>query len=301
VICYVVYLFSPPSSTHTVALSAWDIPVPYEYTNPTIPDKINRIAVFASYSNDGRIADYVIKYLKELKKTNTDIVFISDSPIFPEEVNKIEKLVLYALFERHGEYDFGSYKRGLNYILAHRLLTDNTELILCNDSVYGPFYPLSDIFYKMNAKKVDFWGMTDSFQIQYHLQSYFLYFKNSKLIKYALLPYLNRVKKETKKRDIVYKYEVPLAKYLHDRGYKIAAYNPIALNPCPRGRKVNQTISCPLELIEYHHFPFLKRSILLGKYKSWKPEAISYIFHYIRSRFPEFYSLIKSDLEHAKK
>ena len=34
------------------------------------------------------------------------------------------------------------------------------EIIFVNDSIYGPLYPLSEIFYMMDNSDVDFWGIT---------------------------------------------------------------------------------------------------------------------------------------------
>ena len=91
-------------------------------TKPT-----KRLAVFASYSSNEKIADYVLYYLKGLKKVCDAIIFIADNPLLAEELDKIKEFVVYAKAKRHNEYDFGSYKRGYIYAYNNRLLDNSAQ------------------------------------------------------------------------------------------------------------------------------------------------------------------------------
>ena len=73
-------------------------------------EKYNRTAVFAHYDENNQIQDYVVFYLKHLKKFVKDIIFVSDSPVEENELKKISKYVKHIIAYHHGEYDFGSYK-----------------------------------------------------------------------------------------------------------------------------------------------------------------------------------------------
>lgn len=53
---------------------------------------MERLAFFSFYDWDNIIDDYVIYYLKELKKT-CDVVFIADNVLSKKELEKIEKLI----------------------------------------------------------------------------------------------------------------------------------------------------------------------------------------------------------------
>ena len=143
---------------------------------------IKRLAIFASFSANGKIDDYVVYYIKNLKKVCDAIIFVADNSIIPNEFEKIKKYVIYASFNRHGEYDFGSYKRGYLYAKEKGLLNISEELVLCNDSCYAPVYPFENMFSNMKQRKCDFWGICANDQFCYHLQSYFLVF-NAKVFK----------------------------------------------------------------------------------------------------------------------
>ena len=53
---------------------------------------------------------------------------------------------------------------------------DTECLVIANDSVYGPFGPLGPLLSRMDFGAADAWGMTETWQIRYHLQSYFVAF-----------------------------------------------------------------------------------------------------------------------------
>jgi lipopolysaccharide biosynthesis protein len=67
--------------------------------------------------------------------------------------------------------DFGSWQWGLREIPA---LTAADTLLLANDSVFGPLFDLGEVFAAMQAEGADVWGITDSLETRWHLQSYFL-------------------------------------------------------------------------------------------------------------------------------
>jgi lipopolysaccharide biosynthesis protein len=118
---------------------------------------MKRIALFAHYDRDGIVDDYVIYYLRGLAPVADRILFVSDCELSAGEAAKLEGLAELVFAGRHGEYDFGSWKRGLahlNYDLAGW-----DELILANDSCYAPVYPFED-FEKMKDVSCDFWGPT---------------------------------------------------------------------------------------------------------------------------------------------
>lgn len=134
----------------------------------------NDLALFVHYDQNGEIHAFVVQYLKELAKTGRKIIFITNSPKFPDRQRaKLDGLVSRILWRHNKGYDFGAYADAINSLGS---LKDLDSLLLCNDSVYGPVYPLGPILRKMAAKKADIWSLTDSWDTRYHLQSYFLLF-----------------------------------------------------------------------------------------------------------------------------
>lgn len=201
---------------------------------------MRRAVVFAHYDKDNLIDDYVVYYVSALKKAGCDVVFVSCKELAQTELEKLNGLVIHTITENHDEYDFGSYKRGFLYLEPK--LSEYDELIFANDSCYGPLYPISEVFAEMEKKNCDFWGITKNnfgyikqfkhyFVRRTHIQSYFIAFKNNIFTQEFFANFINSIKHEQEKRDIIINYEIGLSELLIKQGYRFAvlvdAYNRI--------------------------------------------------------------------------
>ena len=169
---------------------------------------MKRAAVFAHYDKDNIVDDYVIYYLKSLKEIFDKIVFVSCREIPNNEKIKLYGIVDFIICENHNEYDFGSYKRGYFYLLENGLEQDFDELGFINDSCYGPLYPLKPIINQVGD--CDFWGMTKNLEWQEHIQSFFFVFKKQVFTSKIFKNFMESIKDETDKFDIINKYEISL-------------------------------------------------------------------------------------------
>lgn len=136
--------------------------------------KGKHVAVFVHWDKNGIVHDYVLHYLRDLAKAGRDIIFVTNSRKFP--ANQREKVIPLAtriLWRHNRGYDFGAYADG---IAAIGNMDQLDSILICNDSVYGPIFPLKPLLQKMDPKQADIWAMTDSWDTKYHLQSYFLLF-----------------------------------------------------------------------------------------------------------------------------
>ncbi len=75
-------------------------------------------AIYAAYSEDGTISDYVVTYLKKLKEITPNIIYVTDNQMSKNELRKIKPYANHVIAHRHGEYDWGSFKRGYNWLIA---------------------------------------------------------------------------------------------------------------------------------------------------------------------------------------
>lgn len=192
-----------------------------------------RLCVFAHYDKNQKIDDYVIYYLNELKKVTDKLIFVSDCELPDSELSKLQA-PLYACSERHGEYDFGSFKRGFLYAKEHNLLSDVDELIFANDSCFGPIYQFNEIFNNMENSKSDFWGLTLGFcrplaenkkceKIK-HVQSYFIVFKRAVFLSEAFEEFIKSITKVNNKFSVVNKYEIGMTLALKKAGFNFDTY-----------------------------------------------------------------------------
>lgn len=256
---------------------------------------MSRVAIFASFDKDGIVHDYVISYLKRLKRVAEKIIFISDNNAKNEEIKKLSDLVVFSDFSPHGEYDFGSYKRGYQYAMKHGLLEEADELVLCNDSCFSVM-DFDDMFAQMSRKSCDFWGVTDSIEIQYHLQSYFLVFKKNVFTHKEFANFLNSVVWQDNVNDVIKNYEIALTPFLQNINFTSGVF-------IKHQEKINPTMK-PITLLE-QNIPLIKRKVfvlqdacienvrsLLFKLKKEHRDSYIDICNYYKKTFSRFSPLV---------
>ena len=216
------------------------------------------LTIFAGYDKDNIIDDYVLFYLKELNKL-ADIIYVADCEMPEFELNKISDLTIKSISEKHGEYDFGSYKRGYIYAKENNILENYDYLILCNDSVYGPLFSLDSLFDKMKDYK--FGGLYKSKDIKianhYYIGSFFIVIKKEIFSSYIFSNFINSIKKEGDKNEIIKNYEFGISKLMIDSGINIEG---LFLDTDISNRPYFE----PLKLLN-EGFPFIKKHILEKK------------------------------------
>ena len=94
-----------------------------------------RLFLFAGYNAHGLIDESLIFYIRALSKCG-DVILCMDSDCSDSELKKITPYVLHATAQRHGEYDFGSYKRAYLYAADTGILDKYDFVYIVNDSVY---------------------------------------------------------------------------------------------------------------------------------------------------------------------
>lgn len=254
-----------------------------------------RIAVFASFSDDGMLPAQVIPYLEGLKQVTSAIVVVCDNDLLPSEKEKLSQFATHVITGRHGEYDFGSYKRGVDWARLFGLLDNADDLILCNDSCFGPIRSFEPMFEVMEARHHDFWGVTDSHEISYHLQSYFLCFSQGVFQSSAFAEFLAGVTKQPNVQEVIKKYELGLTKILVDAGFKAGALVGNYL----RGLHPNDRTYCNITFFPFYTIargsPFLKVKAM--KFPYINIDGPNRILGWLKENDPRLYEVIATDLD----
>ena len=119
-----------------------------------------RIAIFVHFDPDGIVHDYVMAYLESLKTAGFKIWLMSNAPhLSSEAIARVKTHVTWIHRRNNFGYDFGAYKDGILSVLERE---NPDQLVICNDSVYGPLRPLGPLLERATSSNGDVWGMTDS-------------------------------------------------------------------------------------------------------------------------------------------
>lgn len=279
----VTYIRGHPNSTSAELMNAHT-----QATKRAIPSR--RLAVFASYDKDSIIRPHLVHYLSALARHVDDLIFVSDNPITPGELSKIEPYVQHHICERHGEYDFGSYKRGYHYFKKAGLLDKAASLLLCNDSCFGPFFGFDALFDVMDRAECDFWGITASNQISYHLQSYFISLSRSAFSSEIFDTFISGVVAEDSVQDVIRKYEIGLSSRLIAGGFRPRAYiSDTRPKSNPLEKKTEFAEHYPLFLLSCGA-PLLKMKAL--KNSNCNLDGIASTLSALKNLAPEIYDVV---------
>ena len=180
-----------------------------------------KLCVFSHFDRDGKVDDYVIHYATQLCRLGFGIIFVSTADDLDDDgVSRLQPLCREIVVRDNVGYDFGSWKAGLE--LAGNLEGVET-LILANDSVYGPVHDLAPVFATMRDRGLDVWGITDSWQLRYHLQSYFMVFEKAALQSPAFQNFWKSLPAFCFKRVLIWRCEVGLSQGLIKAGLALGA------------------------------------------------------------------------------
>ncbi len=254
----------PPSAMIT---QAWRLPQVSSQTSLQAPEtksaQPKRLVLFAHFNPqaDRQVSQAVLVYLQALRALPAEVIFISGSPLDSRTVQEQLSFCSQVICTQNKGLDFGSWRVALSLLPPlHQL--PYQQLILANDSVYGPFFPLAPIFQAMEARRLDLWGMTRSFELSPHLQSYFLVFEHSVLAQPALQQFWQDFKFYRSKQRIITRYERGLSELAHNQGWKTGAWSDDGEDGQLTPR--NPTLFAWEALIA-RGFPFLKTELVRKK------------------------------------
>ncbi|MBV8521985.1 MAG: lipopolysaccharide biosynthesis protein [Acetobacteraceae bacterium] len=171
------------------------------------------------------VRDQVLGYLRALVEASISIVFISNSGcLHAASIEALKPLCAAILIRRNIGYDFGAWRDALERLALPR--PDTEMILLINDSVYGPLRPLREIFSKIDLKRANFWGLTESWQTRYHLQSYFAAFGPEVVASPAWARFWSTVRPVPSKHWVIRNYEIGLTQALLKAGFRCEAIWP---------------------------------------------------------------------------
>jgi rhamnosyltransferase len=125
--------------------------------------------------------------LKALRECCSTVYLVCNYPEATDGLQYVQSYVDKIYYRENIGFDAGAYKDALIDYIGWEQLRAYDELVLANDSFFGPFYPLQDFFKMMSDTNCDFWGMSGSgpgqfqnplYNFDAYIHSYFFVFRN---------------------------------------------------------------------------------------------------------------------------
>lgn len=225
---------------------------------------MKRVAIFAHFDARNEVKRYVVSFLTALRAECDSVLFVSTAKLPESEQAKVRPLCDHVRLRENVGWDFCMWQEALG--VAD--LTDADELVLTNSSTFGPLFPLAPIFARMAEEPCDFWGMTDSYEIAWHIQSYFLVLKRKAFTSAAFKQFFDSVLPYRDKDQVIRSYELGFSRFLEESGLRGKAFVPIGAwlssewkKQRLRKKRRNSTVFQPLELLKLG-MPLVKLQLL---------------------------------------
>ena len=119
-----------------------------------------RLGLFLFFDRDGIVDDYVLFLLKELRSVLTELIVIVNGSVNEAGFQALDAVADSVVIRENEGFDAGAWREGILTIAGKDKIRTFDELILTNDSYFGPFIPFSTVFERMERQKVDFWGLS---------------------------------------------------------------------------------------------------------------------------------------------
>ena len=231
---------------------------------------MNRLCIYVTYNKENKIMEYMGYMLKALKECAAKIYVVCNYPEILDGYDYISPYVDSVFYRENIGYDAGAFKDALCTLIGWDTVCEYDELILVNDSFFGPLWDLTGYFTLMREKKWDYWGMTRQFsgelastgyKYRPHVQSYFLVFSKKVFSCFQFRNFWEEFTYPNTFIEAVLKFELKLNECLEDNGFSSVTLTDV------KGAtfKDNEIafLLYPFELIKDLRIPLLKKNSLM--------------------------------------
>lgn len=123
-----------------------------------ITGEAKRLVIFSFCDKDGVADKYIETLLGGVIPNCNRMVVVVSGKINNAGMELFKKFTTEIIEFESGHCCFSAYKHGLEYIDRDKL-SEYDEIILMNHAMFGPIYPLGEMFSEMNRRDVDFWSV----------------------------------------------------------------------------------------------------------------------------------------------
>lgn len=226
----------------------------------------SRACVYFIYDRDGIIDEYVLYQLKCMRPFVDFLHCVINGKCSEEGRQLLDVLVDQVYIRENRGNDIGAYKAAIEYI-GWEKVSSYDELILMNNTCFGPVYSLKELFQWAEGKNCDFWGLTldtktdwlgETGYLHYnksklHYQSYFLGVRKKLLQSAFFRRFMEEIPDECSYIESGCYYEYAFPGYFTDAGFQGCVY-------CEDYEKTDYPLlHDPVYLLEKYRMPFFKK------------------------------------------
>lgn len=229
------------------------------------------ITILSMNSDSYKANRYVLFLLESLRK-NSELLIACTGKHIDETL--FDKVSQYAdsVYSYDSDFDINRWKDILTSKIGKDELKNYQDLLLINDSMFGPIYPLSDVLARLRQFDADFLGLTAHGKIKNYfrpvdrkiwprfIQPYFLMIRQPMLSSEDFLEYLKRLPDFKTYEDVLKGFEFIFTETFEQMGYHWEVLCDMSDKEDSTGRFFESFILFDIyELITEKRFPFIPK------------------------------------------
>lgn len=236
--------------------------------------------IYVVYDRRGSVEEFVRYALQGMRDSSAHILAVVNGSLDAEGRALLETVSDEILVRSNEGFDIWAHKDALDHVGDR--IADFDEVLLTNDTWFGPVRPYAPVFERMAAQDVHFWGMTDhdweplnkftnEGELPYHLQSFWIAVRKEMFLSPEWRAYWRDLPEMPSYFDAVLKHEIQFTKHFADQGYTHAVAFASADYPTEHPALFNADLlladGCPLIKRRpfFHYPPFLDRHAVIGR------------------------------------
>ncbi|GAA1128241.1 rhamnan synthesis F family protein [Microbacterium natoriense] len=244
------------------------------------PDGGKRLVIYVVYDRRGGVEEFVRYALQGLRDDAAHILAVVNGSLDTAGRALLETVTDEILVRSNDGFDIWAHKDALDHVGDR--IAEFDEVLLTNDTWFGPVRPYAPVFERMGEQEVHFWGMTDhdweplnkftnEGELPYHLQSFWIAVRKEMFLSPEWGAYWRDLPEMPSYFDAVLKHEIQFTKHFADQGYSHSVAFASADYPTEHPALFNADLlladGCPLIKRRpfFHYPPFLDRHAVIGR------------------------------------
>ena len=230
---------------------------------------MRRLGLFVFYDKEG-IVDRYIEYLLEKMSEYLDRLYV----VCNGKLKEPEKLLRFTerIYNRPNiGFDAAAWQYLINEVVSREELEQFDELLLWNDTFYGPVFPLAEMFGKMDREDCDFWGISahaksadpmGTCEFGYwpaHIQTYFIAVRRKMFLSPCFAEYWALLPVSDSFEEVVGKNEAVFTKFFSDHGFRWKVYADMEDIDAREPAQLTHFMNDSWELLVRCRSPFYKK------------------------------------------
>lgn len=187
-----------------------------------------RLLVYVVWDRRGGVDDFVAFALAGLREHASRVLVVVNGALTDEGRAKLEPVSDEILVRENVGFDIWAHKEALEHVGEG--IAEFDEVVLTNDTWFGPVRPFGPVFEAMDAREVHFWGMTDHAReepnpftgkgvLPYHLQSFWIAVRREMFLSEEWASYWRDLPAMPSYFDAVLKHEAVFTERFADAGF----------------------------------------------------------------------------------